>query len=82
MTKAERMAAARLRHEELVEILTSAVFEIFMHNRVRISGRPQRDRGHREPATIGAPRTTKTAPGGLASGSGRAGLMDREAPRW
>jgi len=74
MTKAERTAAARLRHEELVEILTGAVFDLFMRDRT--SGRPQRNRGRQEPATTGAPRKTKTAPVGPASSPIReAGLV-------
>ena len=84
MTKAERTAAARLRHEELVEILTDAVFDLFMC--ARTSGRPQRDRGRREPATTCAPRSTKTAPGGPASGpireAGGAGSGSAEMVTW
>lgn len=57
MTKAERTAAARLRHEELVEILTGAVFDLYLRDRVRSSGRlrrgpasgPIREAGHLGP---------------------------------
>lgn len=74
MTKAERTAAARLRQEELVEILTGAVFDLFMCDRT--SGR----------RPTGAPRTTKPAPVGPASGpiraAGRVGSGGGEVVAW
>jgi len=55
MTRTERTAAARQRQDELVEILTTAVFHVYMRDRIEASASVRRKALAEDAVACGAP---------------------------
>jgi len=62
MTMTERAAAARQRHEELVEILTNAVFDLYLRDRNEAASRRRPGRGTARLAAAGGSPASSSPP--------------------